>query len=195
MTIFILSNYHQYIYFQKVLAILYKNLWLAFFISAVVCVKWQFNERIPIFLLPVWRLVLMIFSPPAVLWTCHMWGNTLIHDYAKNLGFSPYRSHFILLFMRLTFIFRKLRVPCRAEASSCWPCCSWRADRKKEIKRNGAASVTILFTLGDPLQENLRYTWTEWSKDVKFWIIAQNYMLYHVMLSDFLSKNYFLKYT
>ena len=133
------------------------------------------------FLLPLWRLVLMIFSPPAILWTWHTLSVTLIHISAKNYGYSPKHSKDILSFLRLTFIFRELCVPCRAEASSCWPCCSWRADRKKEIKRNGAASVTILFTLGDPLQENLRYTWMEWSKDVKFWIIAQNYMLYHVM--------------
>ena len=137
MTIFILSNYHQHIYFQKALAILCKNLWLTFFISAVVCVKWQFKERIPIFLLPVWRLVLMIFSLPAILRTCHMLSITLIHISEKNQGYSPKHSKDILSFLRLTFIFRHLRVPRSAEASSCWPCCSWRADRKKEIKGKG----------------------------------------------------------
>ena len=160
MTIFILSNYHQHIYFQKALAILCNKLWLAFLISAVICAKWQFNERIPIFLLPVWRIVLMIFSPPAVLWTCHMWGNTLIHDYAKNLGFSPYRSQFILLFMRLTLRFRHLRARRCSEASTCGLCGSWRADRKKEIKRKGEGTAQRALQFCSHLVTRSRKTFT-----------------------------------
>ena len=138
MTIFILSNYHQHIYFQKALAILCKKLWLAFLISALVCAKWQFNERIPIFSLSVWRLVLMIFNPPAVLWTCHMLSTTLFNICAKNFGYSPNHSQNILYFMTLTLRFRQLRVRrcvrrC-AEASTCWPWCSWRTERNKEIE-------------------------------------------------------------
>ena len=141
MTFFILSNYHQHIYFQKALAILCKKLWLAFLISALVCAKWQFNERIPIFSPSVWRLVLMIFNPPAVLWTCHMLNTTLFNICAKNLGYSPNHSQNILYFMRLTLRYRQIRVRPRAAASSCGSCSCWRADRKKEIKGEGEGTA------------------------------------------------------
>ena len=133
MTIFILSNYHQHIYFQKALAVLCKNLWLTFLISTVVCAKWQFNKRISIFLPSVWRLVLMFFNLPAVLWTCHMLSTTLFNICAKNFGYSPNHSQNILYFMRLSLSYRQIRIRPRAAASSCGSCSCWRAERKKEI--------------------------------------------------------------
>ena len=76
----------------------------------------------------------MIFNPPAVLWTCHMLSTTLFNICAKNFGYSPNHSQNILYFMTLTLRFRQLRVRRCAEASSCWPWCSWRTERNKEIE-------------------------------------------------------------
>ena len=177
MILFILSNYHQHIYFQKALAILCKKLWLAFLISALVCAKWQFNERIPIFSPSVWRLILMIFNPPAVLWTCHMLSTTLFNICAKNLGYSPNHSQNILYFMRLTLRFCQLCVRRCSEASACGPCCSWRTKRNKEIKetpqripercmstlKNVFTTVDIILTLCMSATKKIRCVQMGWS--------------------------------